>query len=119
MSTYDVDTSTLTERPTIYNATQYRVAELLMPNIPTSIAGGAGAAVTVNVVFDTATDYDAILPADTAYTIEATPSQACAVSYSSKTTTGFTLTLTPLSGGVTLAAGTVDVKVLFQAGGDA
>ncbi len=117
MSTYSVDTSALTERPTIYNTLQYNVAEILMPNVPNVVASGAGATVVVAVVFDTTTAFVPNLPIDTHYNIEVCPSQACAVSYSAKTTAGFTVTLTPLTSGVTLAIGTIDVRVTFPNGG--
>jgi hypothetical protein len=51
-----------------------------------------------------------LLPQNGAYAVAVTPSQACAVSVSSKSTTGFTVTLTPPSSG-TIAAGTIDILV--------
>jgi hypothetical protein len=119
MSTYQVDTSAIVERPVILNTDQYRVAELLIPNIPNDSAAGAGQEVEVNVEFVTDTDFAAVLPSDENYTVEVTPSQACAAWVSDKTTTGFLITLTPLASGVTLSAGGIDVKVLFPTGGSA
>jgi hypothetical protein len=49
------------------------------------------------------------LPANGAYAVLVSPSQACAVSVSNKSTSGFTVTLTPISGAI--AAGTIDVLV--------
>ncbi len=117
MSTETVDTSQLIEVPTIYNTDQFNVVELLIPNITTSVAGGAGQTVTVNVVFNTTTAYLPVLPGDTEYTVSGMASQACTLSYSAKTVNGFTLTLTPLTSGVTLSAGTVDLVVKYQNGG--
>lgn len=65
--------------------------------------GGAGAAVVVAVSF-----IGAQLPA--AYAVQVTPSQACMVSVSAKTASGFNVTLTPIAT-VTLGAGTFDVLV--------
>lgn len=99
------------ERPTLYNTDGYNVSEILIPNAATPVAGGAGQTVIVAFVFS-----EGNLPSDGNYCIDATPSQACAVGYSSKTSTGFTLTFTPLSSSTTLSAGTVDVKVIWQLG---
>jgi hypothetical protein len=44
------------------------------------------------------------------FVVNVTPSQACFATVSNKSITGFTVTLTPLSG-VTLAAGSFDVTV--------
>lgn len=113
MSTYAVDT-TLVERPTVFgNTTQYNVAEVIMANIPTLIAGGAGQAVTVTV--DASEEN---LPADFNYTVVATPSVACSVNYDNKAADSFDVILTPLTSGVTLAAGTVDCVVTWPNGAE-
>jgi hypothetical protein len=49
------------------------------------------------------------LPANGAYAVLVSPPQAGAVSVSNKSTSGFTVTLTPISGAI--AAGTIDVLV--------
>jgi hypothetical protein len=112
MTTVTVD-STLVERPTLYGNTDgyYNVAEVIIPNVPTLVAGGAGQAVTTSIAFS-----EENLPEDLNYVIQVTPDQACAVSYDNKSTTGFDVILTPLSGGVTLAAGTMDIVVTWPRG---
>jgi hypothetical protein len=45
-----------------------------------------------------------------AYTVSVTPSQPCVVSVTDKTSSGFNVVLTPLSG--TIAKGSIDVMVL-------
>jgi len=67
-------------------------------------AGGtAGAAVTTAIT-------GMQLPAS--YGVYVTPSQAAVVSVTSKTTTGFSVTLTPVDATATLAAGTIDIFVI-------
>jgi hypothetical protein len=110
MTTVTVD-STLIERPVAYNTSGYNVAEVIIPNVPTLVAGGAGQAVTTSIAFS-----EANLPADLNYTIQAMPDQACAVSYDNKATTGFDVILTPLTSGVTLAAGAMDIVVTWSRG---
>lgn len=93
-----VDGSTLQNPDRLIVAAMYAVA---------NVAGGsAGAAVTTAVAFASE------LP--TAYGVQVTPSQACAVSVTSKTSTGFNVVLTPgapAGTNATLAAGTFDVLV--------
>jgi hypothetical protein len=109
MATVTVD-STPIERPTVYgNTSGYSVAEVLASNVATLIAGGAGQAVTTSIAFS-----EENLPASLDYCITVTPDQACAVSYDNKATTGFDVILTPLSSGVILAAGTMDVVVSWD-----
>jgi hypothetical protein len=76
---------------------------------------GAGASVSVPLTF---TDQygTGLLPVGNGvqnYSVQVTPSQACfaSVAPSSKSSSGFTVTLTPTASGVTLAAGTFDVTV--------
>lgn len=109
MSTVSVDT-TLIERPTVYGntANYYNVAEVIIPNIETEAGSGAGAAVTITVEFS-----EKNLPADLNYCIVATPSQACAVHFDNKAFDSFDVVLTPLTSGATLAAGTLDVQVIW------
>jgi len=111
MSTVTVD-STLIERPTRYgNTSGYDVAEIIKANAATLIAGGAGQTVTASFVFS-----EKNLPATLDYCIEAMPNQACSVHYANKAVDGFDVILTPLTSGVTLAAGTVDVVVSWSRG---
>lgn len=90
------------------NLRQDRPLIAFLPNQATVIAGGAGLAVTLAV-----TGLD--LPIDSSgnplYGVVVTPGVASAVSISLKTRTGFTVTLTPLAAGVTLAASFVDIFV--------
>lgn len=103
---------TLVERPTVYgNVDGYSVAEVIIPNAVTEVASGAGESVTTTFAFSQNN-----LPADLNYCVEAIPSQPCAVSYDNKAITGFDIILTPLSAGVTLAAGTIDVIVTWSRG---
>jgi hypothetical protein len=73
--------------------------------------GSAGAAVTVAVSGIVDSFGVGLLPASGTYNVQVTPSQGALVSVSSKTASGFSITLTPLPL-VTLAAGTFDVVVL-------
>jgi hypothetical protein len=70
---------------------------------------GNGASVSTPVTF---TDQygNGRLPMSLNFVVNVTPSQACFATVSNKSITGFTVTLTPLSG-VTLAAGSFDVTV--------
>lgn len=100
------------ERPAVFgNCSAYHVSEVLIPNIANAAAGGAGQTVTLPIVFSQQN-----LPASLNYTIQAVANQACAVSYTSKATTGFSLVLTPLTSGITLASGTVDCIVSWGNG---
>ena len=77
-------------------------------NVANGAGGGAGLTVTVAVAFSR-------LPVDASgnalYGVHVTPSQACFVSTSSKTASGFNVVLTPTTSGVTLSSGTFDVLV--------
>ena len=79
-----------------------------LAGVANAAGGGAGEAVTTAVSF-TDTYGNGQLPA--AYAVAVTPSQACAWSVTGKTTSGFTVTLTPNSNS-TIAAGTFDVVVV-------
>lgn len=105
MATVD---SVLVERPTVYGNTgeNYKVAEVIMPNVATEEAAGAGDPVTLHIDFS-----EKNLPADLNYCVLATPHIACAVHSENKAIDGFDIVLTPLSAGVTLAASSVDINV--------
>ena len=112
MTTVTID-STLIERPTVFgNTTQYNVAEVIASNVPNLIAGGAGQSVTTSILFS---DNQ---PSDTNYCISGVPSQPCAMNYANKTVEGFDVVMTPLSSGVTLAAGTFDLNISWPNGGE-
>jgi hypothetical protein len=89
---------------TLDNSTFARTDRVLLANLPAraNVAGGsAGASVTTAV--------SANLPSS--YSVQVTAIQACFVSVTSKTSSGFNVVLTPTLGSVTLAAGTFDVRV--------
>ncbi len=69
-----------------------------------NVANAAGAAAGDTVTVAVALAGDEIPPS---YNVQVTPSQACFVSVSGKTQTGFTITLTPTVSTATIAAGTV------------
>jgi hypothetical protein len=91
----------------LIGANGYSPAVAAVSNIANGAGGSAGAAVTVALTFEDQYG-NGTLPAN--YSVAAAPSQACMVSVTSKTTSGFSVVLTPPSG-VTLAAGTFDVVV--------
>jgi cytoskeletal protein RodZ len=74
-----------------------------LPNQANAAGGSAGAAVTVPFT-------GLHLPAN--YSVQAEASQACWLSVTNKTQTGFNVVLTPTSGTATIAAGTIDVTVI-------
>ncbi len=97
--------------PTVQGATNIICA---LAGIPNAAGGSAGAAVTTAV---TATLSDQFgsgrLPTmPNSYAVLVSPSQACFVSVSGKTNTGFNITLTPTTSSATLAAGTFDILVV-------
>jgi cytoskeletal protein RodZ len=73
-----------------------------IPNLANAAGSGAGATVTVSVS-------GLNLPAN--YSVQVEASQACWTNVTSKTNAGFSVVLTPTSGSVTLAAGTIDVTI--------
>lgn len=103
--------SLLIERPVAFaNLPENSYAGCIMqiPNLANDAGGGAGQAVTVSVEVSG----DPGLPED--YSVLVTPDQACAVHWENKTSTGFDVVLTPLSGSATISAGFIDVTVLYQ-----
>lgn len=89
---------------------------LFAATVSNAAGAGAGDSVTVTVGGAGSGLQDSYgngrLPANGAYTVNASASQAATVVVSNKSTTGFTLTLTPVSSSATLAAGTVDIIVV-------
>lgn len=73
-----------------------------LSDVANAVGGSAGAAVTTAV---------AIKGLPSKYRVHVTPNQACFVSVTNKTNTGFNVVLTPTSGTATLAAGTFDVTI--------
>ena len=92
----------------LVGASGYQPAVAAAYNISNS-AGSGSSPVSVSVAF---TDQFGVgeLPAGGAYAVSVSPSQACFVSISNKTASGFTVVLTP-SSGENIAAGTFDVLV--------
>jgi hypothetical protein len=82
----------------------------VVTGIANAAGNGNGVAVSTNVQFVDAFG-SGRLPQSLVYGVHCTPSQACLTPViSNKSTTGFTVTLSPPSG-VTLSAGTFDVIV--------
>jgi hypothetical protein len=73
------------------------------PDVATVAGSGAGAAVTKAFAFSK--------PIKASYTVQVTANQDAVPYVTSKTTTGFTVTLNPRLAANTLAAGTVDIVV--------
>ncbi len=82
-------------------------------NAPNPAGSGNGSPVSVSLTNFVDQFGNGVLPGTLNYSVLVTPSQACTVSVSAKTTSGFTVTLTPASG-VTLAAGTFDAIVMHS-----
>jgi hypothetical protein len=82
-----------------------RTDRLIIAHLPSFPNAGAaeGASVTVTV---------SGLSLPSVYAVHATPSQPAVVSVGSKTNSGFTLTLSPLSSNETLSAGTIDITTV-------
>jgi hypothetical protein len=82
----------------------------ITPNVANG-AGTAGADVTVSLATSYTDAYgNGVLPND--YCVLVTPSQDAMVSVTGKTTSGFSVVLTPKVAAATIAAGTFDVVVL-------
>jgi hypothetical protein len=81
--------------------TQYGLANV--------VGGGAGLAVVTAVAVPAA----AGLPANGNYIVDVEASQDCTAFVSSKTATGFNVTLTPRLAANTLAAGTFNVQICW------
>ena len=78
-------------------------------NIANSAGGGAGQSVTVAVAVPVA----AGLPSNGNYIVDVETSQDCTAFVSSKTATGFNVTLTPRLAANTLSAGTINVQICW------
>lgn len=85
-----------------------------LAGIPNSAGSGAGSSVTV-AVSATLTDQfgNGRLPTmPISYAVMVTPSQPAFVNVTGKTSSGFSVVLTPITSSATLASGTFDVVVL-------
>ena len=91
----------------LIGASGYSPACAVLPGIANA-AGSGDEPVTVTISNLTDQYGNGLLPAN--YAVAVSPSQACAVSISSKTTSGFQVTLTPLTGNI--AAGSFDAIVI-------
>jgi hypothetical protein len=91
------------------DAETYRINEINLNNVANAAGSGAGASVTVAIVFSP------VLPTSD-YNIQVTPDQDAVafVDSATKTTAGFTLTLNPRLAANTLGAGTSDIKVTWE-----
>jgi hypothetical protein len=81
-----------------------RIQIAFLPQVPNAAGGAAGATVTVAIG-------NLVLPS--AYAVHVTPGSGVVASVlqSSKTNSGFSVVLTPLSNSLTVAAGALDVMV--------
>jgi hypothetical protein len=81
-----------------------RLQVAFLPQVPNAAGGSAGATVTVAIG-------NLVLPS--AYAVHVTPgsSVVASVLQNSKTNSGFSVVLTPLSSSATVAAGAIDVMV--------
>jgi hypothetical protein len=94
---------------TLIGANGYQPVVAAIYNYPNP-SGATNAAVTVSLSLKDVWN-NGLLPGDNGvgrYTASVTPSQACFASVTNKTTNGFNVVLTPLSGN-SIAAGTFDV----------
>ena len=90
---------------------QARPVALFATTVANAAGSGAGDAVTVAIANIIDQLGNGLLPSAT-YVVTANASQPATVTVSGKTASGFTLTVSPIDSGTTLAAGTVDVVVL-------
>src|ERR1700733_6138822 len=89
------------------NANKLVLAPLL--SVPNAAGAGAGDSVSTPVSFVDQFG-GGLLPAN--YLVLITPSQPCTAVATNKLSTGFNVVLTPLTAGVTLAAGSFDAVVV-------
>lgn len=87
--------------------TSFRQNKAFYNGISNAAGGSAGAAVTTTLTFNNA------LPS-TNYSVFATPSQACFVSFANKTVNSVDVVLTPKDGSTTLSAGTFDAFLAWK-----
>jgi hypothetical protein len=82
----------------------------IIPNVP-NIGGSAGTHVTTSLATSFQDQFGTpFLPND--YCVMVTPNQDCMASVTGKTTSGFSVTLTPKTASATIAARNFDVVVL-------
>lgn len=90
---------------------RFRKCMLNINDIENPAGGSAGALVDVTVEFD-----EPLPSYVTSYNVQVTPNQDATVFVTSKEVTGFTITLRPRLATDTLAAGTLDVLITWDAG---
>lgn len=84
----------------------YRVIRVLLPECANPVGSGAGADVTVNFTGFTLPEV---------YAVMVTAGQKASPSVINKTSTGFDVVLSPVLATETIAVGTFDVEVVYQA----
>jgi hypothetical protein len=77
------------------------------------VANGAGGGAGLSVVVAVSVPVAAGLPSNGNYIVDIEASQDCTAFVSSKTATGFNVTLTPRLAANTLAAGTFNVQIMW------
>jgi hypothetical protein len=121
MTTVTVD-NVMIQRPTNYSGgpssnpatgqQTYSVNKIIASNVPNLVGAGAGDQVTTVIAFADIIN-QANFPPSTNYNIQLSCNQPCSINWVSKTTAGFSVVLTPLSGSLTIAAGLMDIEVTF------
>jgi len=92
-----------------FNSAAYRRVTMALNDVATAAGGGAGASVTLSVIFNQP------IPASvTSYNVQVTPNQDAVAFVTSKTNAGFTLTLNPRLASNTLSSGTNDIWVSWD-----
>lgn len=83
-----------------------RLGMVMLQNVPTSAGAGAGSAVVTPVA-------GLDLPVSGGYIVQVEPNQDAAAFVTSKTQSGFSVSLSPRLAANTLASGTMDIMVVF------
>ena len=91
-----------------YNPTHYSCY-----NQTNTAGGGAGQSVTTSLATTFQDQYGVgVLPANGQYCVSVTPNQSATAYVTGKTTSGFSVVLTPVPTTATLTAGTFDLTIL-------
>ena len=103
--------------PQVFRVTAGDASKLVFaPLLAVPNAAGAGAGDSVSTPVSVVSQFgDGLLPSAN-YLVLIAPSQPCTAVATAKSSTGFTVTLTPLSSGVSLAAGSFDALVIGLSG---
>jgi hypothetical protein len=80
------------------------------PNVASQAGSSNGASVTIPLTFVDKYGNGSLPVAG--YSVAITPSQPCFASVTNKSSSGFSVVLTPPTGSITLASGTFDVTVI-------